>query len=277
MSKKIAIVGKAPSSRGLAPYGDESWEIWTLADLVPCKQAPRWDRHFEVHPWTWFTQRGDAYWPWLKTIRDKPIMAFWEHPELPSIELIPWRKITEKYGRYLTNTVSWQIAMAIEEEPDEIGIWGVDMAQDTEYAHQRPSCEWLIGWAMGAGINVTVAAESDLMKCSNLYGLETDSGQRLTKWQAKRDEFARRRSQAQDLAHEKQGEATFFEGCEQTWKYAKQFIADDAPTHQWEEQTDYKHMAEFLLNNPTGQEVFRQVTDAQTKTDNGGTEHESSD
>ena len=44
---KVAIVGKAPASQQLAPYGDESWEIWSLSDAP--KEIPRWSRHFELH------------------------------------------------------------------------------------------------------------------------------------------------------------------------------------------------------------------------------------
>jgi len=274
--RKIAIVGKAPASRGLAPYKDESWEIWTLADLVPCEQAPRWDRHFEIHPWDWFTRRGDAYWPWLTSIREKPISAFWPHPELPSVEVIDWRALTEKYGRYFNNTVSWMIAFAIEQAPEEIGVWGVDMAQDSEYSHQRPSCEHFIGWARGAGIKVTVPAECDLMKCSRLYGLETDSGQQLSRWKSKRNEWQGRMNAARVLAEQKDREATYFEACVETAKYFKQSIVDDAPIADWAEQ-DHSHLGDFLLHNETGKQVLQEVQNVLAKADNSSGQHDSGD
>lgn len=48
-TRKIAILGKAPSSQGLAPYNDPSWEIWILNTIGYLKESPRWDRQFELH------------------------------------------------------------------------------------------------------------------------------------------------------------------------------------------------------------------------------------
>src|SRR3989304_5529841 len=45
---KVAIVGFASSSRDMAPYGDESFEIWSLNHAYG--HVPRWDRWFEIHP-----------------------------------------------------------------------------------------------------------------------------------------------------------------------------------------------------------------------------------
>ena len=41
---------------------------------------------------------------------------------------------------YGTNTVTYMILLAIAEGATHIGVWGVDMAVDTEYHYQRP-CE----------------------------------------------------------------------------------------------------------------------------------------
>jgi len=46
---KIAIIGKAPSSMQLAPYNDESWEIWSINDSIYRQQVPRASRQFELH------------------------------------------------------------------------------------------------------------------------------------------------------------------------------------------------------------------------------------
>ena len=66
----------------------------------------------------------------------------------------------------------------------QIGLWGVDMAQHgvkqghagwftSEYARQRPSVEYWLGVAEGMGIDVTVPDESDILKCSVIYGYHT--------------------------------------------------------------------------------------------------------
>jgi hypothetical protein len=66
------------------------------------------------------------------------------------------------------------IAMAVMEGYEEIGVYGVDMAQNTEYDHQRPSCEYFLGFARGRGIKVTLPKTSDLLQCRWLYGFEDD-------------------------------------------------------------------------------------------------------
>src|SRR5512144_2221034 len=90
---KVAIIGKAPSSRGLAPYADESWEIWTLADLVLCKQVPRFSRHFEMHPVSWFKGNNNAYWQWLLQVTDKPVYVTELDPEMPTATIYPKAKV----------------------------------------------------------------------------------------------------------------------------------------------------------------------------------------
>jgi hypothetical protein len=49
---------------------------------------------------------------------------------------------------------------------------GIDMAQDGEYSHQRPSCEMAIGFARGMGLNVFIAPESDLCRSIYKYGYD---------------------------------------------------------------------------------------------------------
>jgi len=66
------------------------------------------------------------------------------------------------------------IAMAIFEGYQEIGVWGVDMAVGTEYVNQRPSCEYFVGLARGAGIRVYIPPASDLCKTRFLYAFENE-------------------------------------------------------------------------------------------------------
>ena len=79
------------------------------------------------------------------------------------------------FGPYFTNTVSWMTAIAIALGYKEIHIYGVDMAQNTEYGQQRPSCEYFIGWARGMGVNVVIPDTSDLLKSPFLYGYDDPS------------------------------------------------------------------------------------------------------
>ena len=195
-TRKIAIIGKAPSSYALAPYDDPSWEKWVIGDFGAAPVLPTddgagkfaaWDRTFELHDLEdGFGRWCDIYKNYLRVDHGKPIYTQHLHPEVPNAILYPREAVKARFCpllhyedgthvHYYTNSVSWMIALAIHEGCGEIGLWGVDMAQHgvgllSEYAHQRPSCELWIGIAMGLGIPVTVASMCDLCKTPCDYG-----------------------------------------------------------------------------------------------------------
>lgn len=168
---KIAIVGYAPSSREKAPYDDKSWDIWGVNELY--KIAPRVDVLFELHDKFWLTQkeRNPKHLEWLKAAKI-PIFMQEHYDDIPASVPYPKADIVNRFGTYFTNSISWMIALAVFVRPDEIGIWGVDMATEIEYQGQRPSVEYFIGWAQGAGIKVHLPAECDLLKSFFLYGYD---------------------------------------------------------------------------------------------------------
>lgn len=218
---KVAIVGKAPSSQQLAPYGDPSWEIWSLSDAP--KEIPRWDRHFELHDIEGAAagdgrvrrEKWGPYWEFLK--RDhgsKPIYLQHPHPDIPKGIIFPKQDVLQHFPPYFTNTVSWLIAYALhigtgdsaEFDLKELGLYGVDMAQHgtglkSEYAHQRPSCEFFLGICAGKGISIHVPESSDLLKARRLYAFDSDGGAFAKKCLARRKELT---DQQQKLAQENQ-------------------------------------------------------------------------
>jgi len=225
--KKVAIVGKAPSSLGFAPYDDDTFEIWTLSDLVPCGQAKRYDRHFELHPVEWFEERatrGCRYLEWMQGIDDKPLYLRQPHDALPNGVLFPKEAVVEKFGTYFTNTVSWMIAFAIYEGFEEIHVYGVDMACDDEYAHQRPSCEYFLGWAAGAGIKIYLPPESDLLKSCSLYGFEADNGEMRALWKARDKELRERIGKYEETLKKTELEYHQLIGALNSQTYYKQWI-----------------------------------------------------
>ena len=213
ISRRIAIVGKAPSSLGLAPYHDDTWQIWTLSDLVLCGQAPRYDVQFELHDVGMLKRERPPYWDWLTRAQHKPLVVREAVPELPGAIVFPKDEIVSIFGRYFTNTVSWLIALAIAREPEEIGVWGVDMACDQEYSHQRPSCEYFLGWAAGCGITVTIPPQADLLKTPGLYGFDAGLSDMHAKWKARREELKRRVSEAETRRDQAASEALFLSGA----------------------------------------------------------------
>lgn len=165
--KKLAIVGTAPSSRDLAPYDNEEYELWGLNGLYSYVKFPsNFTRWFELHE----TAEGH-YYEWLVRC---PLPVYVMHEKvIPTAFLYPYQEVLEMFPRkYFTNSISWMIALAIYEGYTDISIYGVDMAQDTEYSHQKPSCEYLLGYCEGKGINLYIPPESDLLKTPYMYGLE---------------------------------------------------------------------------------------------------------
>jgi hypothetical protein len=172
-TRKIAILGKAPSSLKEAPVTDTSWELWVLNDMAFIADVPRWNVLFELHSIDNCKElHGGKYWEWLQQPHGPPVFMQRKYAEVPDSREYPLEVVRGHFGDYFTNSVSYMIALAILQRPAAIGLWGVDMAQRPEYREQRPSCEWLIGWAQGAGIAVTVPDTSSLMKSGRLYGYD---------------------------------------------------------------------------------------------------------
>ena len=172
--KKVAIVGFAPSW-GMAPFDDESWEIWGLNELYVfnIKRANRW---FDIHTPEVSqndTKRVGDHWAKLATL---PCMVYMQdhYDEIPNSVKFPLDEMVALYGNYFTNTISYMMAQAIAEGYTDIALYGIDMAHDSEYGLQRPSVEYFVGVAIGKGIRVEIPQAADLMKVNYLYGYEEE-------------------------------------------------------------------------------------------------------
>ena len=174
-AKKVAIVGFTPS-RSEAPYPNPDYEIWALNDLF--EAIPRCDRLFQIHSRAsldTYTTRGEKA-SYIERLRDikVPIYMVEKHEDIPNSVAYPIDKMVAEFGPYFTNTISYMLALAIWEGFREIHVYGVDMAVGSEYAHQRPSCEYFLGIAKGRGIKLHIPYQSDLLKARFLYGFQED-------------------------------------------------------------------------------------------------------
>ena len=69
--------------------------------------------------------------------------------DIPMSEKYPLDDIIESLKTdYFTNSISYMIAYAVYLGYESISVYGVDMAQEAEYAKERPSVEYFIGYAM---------------------------------------------------------------------------------------------------------------------------------
>ena len=168
---KVCIVGFAPTWPK-APYEDESFEIWACNEFHILNK--RMDVLFELHSRNEIENKErdkvkKEHLTWMQNAKI-PIFMIQHFDDIPSSIPYPWQHIIEKYGTYFTNTISLQIALAIDLGFKEIHLYGVNMANDEEYASQRPSVEYFVGLARGAGITVYIPDESDILKSWTIYG-----------------------------------------------------------------------------------------------------------
>ena len=78
--------------------------------------------------------------------------------------------LTGKYGRmWMSSTISYALAQAIEENATEISIYGIDMEAGEEYVTQFAGARHLMDLARFIGISVTVPAWCGLLRDPNPY------------------------------------------------------------------------------------------------------------
>lgn len=231
---KVAICGKAPDTLFEAPFADESWEIWILNTLGYLNEVPRWDRQFELHPINWIIEEPGygEYYGWLKAQDGRrPIYMQAPVEEIRGCVVYPYDRVFEKFPRrYFTNSVSWMMALALLEGHEEIGLYGVNMAQHgmgekSEYAHQRPSCEYFCGYADAAGVKLHVPAGSDLLKAPALYGFHNRDLR--VKFDKRRQELQARVNAANAQARQSHEEAVFLAGALEALNYHEQHLLVD--------------------------------------------------
>lgn len=182
--KEVALLGFAESWKQ-APFDDPNVVIVGLNELH--KYVPRWDVWFELHDHETLgvTKRdlSDAeqkrHLEWLSRDHQKPIFmqdCFCDGT-FPSAVRYPLDAMCQTFGRYFTSTIGYMLAWAIDQGFQKIGLYGIDLASDVEYMHQRPNAEYLIGLARGMGREVYIPSEAALLKASHLYGYQKAPGE----------------------------------------------------------------------------------------------------
>ena len=174
--RSVSIVGSAPSSQRLAPYGQE--EVWVLGVQAHyhAERGQEFTRIFEIHStfdWSRHQDHAQAIaslgCPMVVNegfpIKGDGILIF-DHAEAA--------KLLSCGGKaYLTSSIAYMIAQAIMEGYEKISVYGVDLTvHDTEYFHQRACTEAWIGLAKGRGIEVFIPDQSSLMKSTFVYGID---------------------------------------------------------------------------------------------------------
>ena len=230
---RIAILGSAPSSMYMAPFGNPEYKIWacspgTYASLARC------DAFFELHRWQpgevgkpgsqvpWFSPE---YVQWM-AMRDPATCPVWMQeavPAIPASRQLPVDDLLSKYGTFFfTSSIAWMIACAIEDileardkgddSQHTIALFGVDMAAAEEYGYQRAGCQHFLLLAADLGIDIYVPPESDLLRPMPLYGI-SEGTHWMIKATARRKELDARLAQAQNNLEGFKREVAFLQGA----------------------------------------------------------------
>lgn len=130
-------------------------------------------RIFETHQnfRMYFGNKEDGDWHVAGLRMSKvPIYMLEQHDDIPQCVRYPVEEITKLVGTatskktpYLESSIAYMLALAIYEKVDRVGIWGVDLHCESEYAYQRPNLEYLIGLARGKGVKVFIPPQSTLL------------------------------------------------------------------------------------------------------------------
>jgi hypothetical protein len=219
---KIALLGSHPASMNMAPFGDPSWELWACSPQN--FNQPRIDAWFELHSLDRKWVPGNE--PYVQTLVNHPrVYIAVPDARLPNGVLYPKDEILAKYpplhhGMF-SSSVAWMLALAIEQKPDEIGMWGIDMAAGDEYEYQRPGCHYFMGVASELGIKITVPVQSDILEVHPLYGYK-EQWRHYWKIKARKEELAGRINALSKKCSQQEAERLQLEGAMQSLTYEQQ-------------------------------------------------------
>lgn len=196
MGKSVAIMGFSPVSM-MEVYQSKADEIWMMNRAYEIDEVPRrpdntlkCTRLFEIHKEDWYYRKGiqvyEDYWAWLQEPHDFQVVMQSMDPRVPSCWEYPydavcedvfahlWRKKGTEYIRetYLTSSFDIMVALAIHEGYTQIEPYGVEMdPTETEYAYQKPGGSFVLGVAVGRGIDVMLTENGCLCR-GKVYGFE---------------------------------------------------------------------------------------------------------
>ena len=173
LEKRVALIGAMPSRRH-APLDDPRWEVWSLNRILPIDRHGRLrsDRWFELHPWTAQDEHDIA---WL---HENPVPCYtldtW--PWVTNSVRFPLEQVQAAFPKrsYYTCTFAFQIALALLEGVQEIGLWGVDLplGSPREQTVERACVEYWLGLAEGRGVTITLPEECTMLWRPYLYGYD---------------------------------------------------------------------------------------------------------
>lgn len=189
--RRICILGTAPTWRS-APFNDPSIEMWCLNDSWVLN-LPRADRWFDLHPFDkmyfrspeqkkvfaadvppGFFVRPAGHIEWLKKQTIPVYVQDASKLGTPNARTFPVQACIDKVYPTYCSSPAWMVALALLEGVTELHIYGIHLATEWEYVHQRPNFEALLTLAAARGVKVHLPKGCPILRASHLYGFEAD-------------------------------------------------------------------------------------------------------
>jgi len=169
----LCIVGTAQTIMA-APYDDDKFEIWSVAQAISYPAFKRWDVLYEMHT--------EGYWrdpnvlKRLSETKGVPLVMHDQYDEIPTSVRYPIEEMVSKYRRYHTTSITYMLVWALHSflttgKPQHLSLCGVHMEAREEYTVQRPACEYWLARLEQAGVDIQIAGGA-ILAAQGLYGYE---------------------------------------------------------------------------------------------------------
>jgi hypothetical protein len=170
MVKAVCIVGLSPTSRDRVFKEPPGMEMWCLNNGHICfkpEENQRFTAWFQIHPRADFEANNNPRYGNLKFLKTCGIPLYMEQvwEDIPTSVRYPQSEIIETLGyEYFTSTMAYMVALAIYQGYEEIRLYWIDMAAETEYFHERPCLEFWLGVAHSKGIGIVMPEDCPILK-----------------------------------------------------------------------------------------------------------------
>lgn len=195
--RTVAIVGANITEEELLDKLKDDWEVWSLNNLYNQFPNINFTKWFELHDFkrvkNVYTRRGMMHYPPNSTIKirrymqqidelDIPVMMQKKWKLIRKSELFPFKEIIKMYGSYFGCSFAWMIAYILylnyqnlnaDDRYGCIRFYGVGLSGH-EYYYQRPSTEYMVGIAVGRGIEIEIDPSSTILKEPYIYAYKEE-------------------------------------------------------------------------------------------------------
>ena len=180
--KKVAIVGAQELTRNNAPFEDESFEIWSISDWILSDWLKRCDVLIEIHQSGQYMNhpRTPRYWNtlletdipvYMYPVPDPRLKKARPYPLDGVLGMVSTGSNQGKAFKPLNSSIAYAMALAIYQGYEQIDVYGVELAAESEYAQQRHIFAFWAGVAAAKGIKLNVNCSDGLLS-QPLYGFE---------------------------------------------------------------------------------------------------------